>query len=99
MLPNTLRTVLLALICLFGLTAQASTKRSYTAVVDFKKAQPCPATGATKGPCKGYVIDHIAPLACGGVDRPSNMQWQSIAEAKAKDKWERQGCSKGQKKD
>jgi len=23
----------------------------------------------------GYVIDHIKPLACGGVDARSNMQW------------------------
>jgi hypothetical protein len=36
----------------------------------------------------GYVIDHIIPLAKGGADLPSNMQWQTIAEAKAKDAWE-----------
>ena len=34
----------------------------------------------------GYVVDHIVPLACGGPDAPSNMQWQTIAEAKAKDR-------------
>ncbi len=33
-------------------------------------------------------------LACGGVDAPSNMAWQSVAEAKAKDKWERKECQK-----
>jgi hypothetical protein len=38
------------------------------------------------------VIDHIKPLACGGVDAPSNMQWQTIAAAKAKDNVERVGC-------
>jgi hypothetical protein len=43
---------------------------------------------------KGYVVDHVVPLACGGADSPSNMQWQIKAEAKAKDKWERKGCSK-----
>lgn len=36
----------------------------------------------------GYVIDHIVPLKRGGADTPENMQWQTIAEARAKDKWE-----------
>ena len=42
----------------------------------------------------GYVIDHITPLACGGADSPSNMQWQTEEQAKAKDKIERKGCGK-----
>src|SRR6266850_7645236 len=36
----------------------------------------------------GYVVDHIIPLECGGADSPSNLQWQTIAEAKAKDRTE-----------
>jgi hypothetical protein len=40
----------------------------------------------------GYVVDHIVPLACGGADAPSNMQWQTMAEARAKDKVERVEC-------
>lgn len=36
----------------------------------------------------GYVIDHIIPLKRGGSDTPDNMQWQTIEEAKAKDKVE-----------
>lgn len=40
----------------------------------------------------GWIIDHIVPLACGGADAPSNMQWQTEADAKAKDGWERKGC-------
>jgi len=36
----------------------------------------------------GYVVDHIIPLKKGGCDCPSNMQWQTIDAAKAKDKWE-----------
>ncbi len=42
----------------------------------------------------GHVVDHVVPLACGGADAPSNMQWQSTAEGKAKDKVERRGCRK-----
>jgi hypothetical protein len=38
------------------------------------------------------VVDHFRPLSCGGADAPSNLQWQTIAEGKAKDKWERIGC-------
>jgi len=36
----------------------------------------------------GYVVDHIIPLKRGGKDIPANMQWQTKAEAKAKDRWE-----------
>jgi hypothetical protein len=31
-------------------------------------------------------------LACGGFDGPSNMQRQTVADAKAKDKVGRSGC-------
>jgi hypothetical protein len=41
---------------------------------------------------RGFVVDHIVPLACGGADAPSNMQWQTVEQARAKDKVERRGC-------
>jgi hypothetical protein len=34
------------------------------------------------------VIDHVQPLKRGGADTASNMQWQTTAEAKAKDRLE-----------
>ena len=40
----------------------------------------------------GYVVDHIIPLACGGADAPTNMQWQTVAAGKMKDRSERKGC-------
>jgi hypothetical protein len=55
---------------------------------DFQKSQPCPSTHKTTGACPGYVIDHITPLKRGGADSPSNMQWQTTAAAKAKDRAE-----------
>jgi hypothetical protein len=87
--------LLLACLALaFAAPADARIKRSQSAKIEFKREHPCPATGAMKGPCKGYVIDHVNPLACGGPDRPENMQWQTIAEGKAKDKWERKSCGR-----
>jgi hypothetical protein len=44
------------------------------------------------GKCPGYVIDHITPLCAGGADRWSNMQWQTVEEAKVKDHEERKLC-------
>jgi hypothetical protein len=75
-------------------SADAHTKRSQSARFGFKHLYPCPSTGTTTGPCMGYVIDHVMPLACGGADSPKNMQWQTTSESKAKDKWERKGCRK-----
>ena len=37
---------------------------------------------------QGYVIDHIIPLACCGPDTTRNLQWQTVAEARAKDRVE-----------
>ena len=63
-------------------------ERGAKAKDDFKKSHPCPSTGKSSGSCPGYVIDHVVPLKRGGADAASNMQWQTTAEAKAKDKWE-----------
>ena len=76
---------LLLITSVFTITAEAK-ERSLAAKNDFKYSNPCPSNGNNHGPCPGYVIDHITALACGGADAPSNMQWQSVAEGKAKDK-------------
>jgi hypothetical protein len=64
-------------------------KRSKAAKSAFERQAPCPSTGKTHGACPGYVVDHVQALECGGADAPSNMQWQTVADAKAKDKTER----------
>jgi hypothetical protein len=55
---------------------------------------PCPPTGKTSGGCPGYPKDYIKPLACGGPDAVWNLQWQTVAEARAKDRWERKICTR-----
>src|SRR5436190_7872203 len=67
-------------------TAKGKIKRSAAAKHRFEVQ-----TGYPKGR-PGYVIDHIVPLACGGADAAPNMQWQTIAEARAKDRIERRAC-------
>jgi hypothetical protein len=42
----------------------------------------------------GYVVDHICALEVGGIDAITNMQYQTISEAKAKDKIERTAIGK-----
>lgn len=77
-----------------SLPIDAKQVRSYREKAEFMRHHPCPSTGKVKVRygCKGYVIDHIKPLACGGEDKAHNMQWQTIYDAKQKDKWERRGC-------
>lgn len=73
---------------LFYGTSEAKLPRSTSAKNEFKRQTPCPATGKPRGPCPGYVVDHVVPLKRGGADAPANMQWQTKEEAKAKDRWE-----------
>lgn len=62
--------------------------RSEQAKEQFKKLHPCPSTGKSSGGCPGYVVDHVTALKRGGADAPYNMQWQTSAAAKAKDRSE-----------
>jgi hypothetical protein len=89
-----LRAAVLCATALLAASGWASHHRSTSERHAFQREQPCPATGQRRGSCPGYVIDHVMPLACGGPDHRSNMQWQTKAEAWAKDRWERRECKK-----
>lgn len=80
------------LLILLAATACQAAPRSAAAKTSFQRQHPCPATSSPRGACPGYVIDHITPLCAGGPDAPSNMQWQTVADAKVKDRAERAQC-------
>jgi 5-methylcytosine-specific restriction endonuclease McrA len=63
--------------------------RSPQAKASFRHTNPCPSTGKTTGACRGYQIDHRIPLSKGGADSPSNMQWLTTQQHKAKTAQER----------
>lgn len=71
-----------------GRDAKGRYQRSWAARQVFEYGNPCPSTGLPYGACPGYVVDHIVALKRGGADDPSNMQWQTVEDAKAKDKVE-----------
>jgi len=68
--------------------AAVRVQRSMAVRREFQRLHPCSANGRTVGACPGYVVDHIVPLKRGGADSVSNMQWQTTAEARAKDRVE-----------
>lgn len=80
--------------CAISTGILARPPRDHKAVAEFKRQQPCPATGKARGACPGWVVDHVKALACGGRDHPDNLQWQTVVDAKAKDKWERKECKR-----
>ena len=84
--------VIFCLAAAIAAPVSAKTHRSTSAKHEFQRQHPCPATGQAKGKCPGYVIDHVTPLCAGGPDAPANMQWQTLADSKAKDVEERRYC-------
>jgi len=70
-----------------------ATERSHAARAEFQRVTPCPANDQRRGPCPGYIVDHIIPLCAGGPDHPENMQWQTVENAKSKDRDERRQCA------
>lgn len=41
----------------------------------FQRIHACPSTGLQTGSCPNWQKNHIIPLACGGCDEVSNLQW------------------------
>ncbi len=87
--------IILALALAFSAGLADATERSASAKSEFKHSNPCPSTGRSSGACPGYQVDHRQPLAAGGADHKSNMQWLSVDDHKAKTRAEHQSCVYG----
>lgn len=83
--------IMCAIILLLSSSVLAA-ERSSKMVRDFRRENPCPATGVITGKCPGWVVDHIIPLCFGGADALANMQWQEIKASHIKDRFEREAC-------
>lgn len=62
--------------------------RSSSVRREFQREHPCPSTGKKTGSCHGWIVDHVVALECCGADSVKNMQWQTVADSKAKDRVE-----------
>jgi hypothetical protein len=78
--------------CIIERDKEGNIKRSTSQVRKFKNK-----TGYPKGR-RGWVVDHVLPLCACGADSTWNMQWQTVEDAKIKDKWERKQCGRSWKR-
>jgi hypothetical protein len=83
-----IRALLIIALALAPSIADARIHRSHAARAEFERLHPCPSTRRPRGACPGWVVDHVIALKRGGPDEPRNMQWQTIKDAKSKDRWE-----------
>lgn len=67
---------------MLSLGTEAKQPRSTAAKAEFQRLNPC----------AGWIVDHTHPLCANGDDLPSNMQWQTVEDAKTKDRNERTLC-------
>ncbi len=52
-----------AVVCRAVPSAAQPIQRSQAEVRAFRAENPCPATGRRSGPCRGWAVDHVRPLA------------------------------------
>lgn len=77
---------IVGLACAAALAAGVAAERSKAVRAEFQRSHPCPATGAPRGACPGFEVDHVVPLCAGGPDATSNMQWLTHEEHSRKTK-------------
>jgi hypothetical protein len=83
---------LIAAVSIATSPAGAEPLRSRAVRAEFVRLNPCPATGATRGACPGWQVDHREALICGGRDELGNLQWLTVAEHREKTRVEVKLC-------
>lgn len=89
--------VLAILIAALAPPSWAGPPRSKAVIAQFKRANPCPVNGATRGACPGWQVDHVQPLCAGGPDATANLQWLTVADHKAKTRLDRLLCARSRR--
>jgi hypothetical protein len=79
-------------VALAAMASASAGDRSRTLRAEFQRLHPCPGTGAPRGPCPGYQVDHIEALVCGGRDELRNLQWLATGPHKEKTRVEVKLC-------
>jgi hypothetical protein len=79
-----MRTAWVFVQCFVVASAVLAGPRSPAVRAEFQRLNPCPATGERSGACKGWEIDHVRALVCGGFDELGNLQWLSVADHRVK---------------
>ena len=89
-----MRTAIVAVLCIVILSTAAFARipRSHASVAEFKRYNPCPATGAQRGACPNWEVDHVIPLCAGGPDTPDNMQWLTKSDHRQKTRLDVMHC-------
>jgi hypothetical protein len=73
------------------LTCRVKDKAGHLVRSDSRRARFVKMTGGERA---GMVVNHIVPLRCGGCDVPSNMEWMTVADWKARTGPERRDCGR-----
>lgn len=72
--------------------ANGKPARDGSVLHQFRKANPCPATGKIRGSCPGWEIDHRIALCAGGTDEVNNLQWLKAEQHREKTRKDVQSC-------
>lgn len=87
-----MRAAAIAAIAILPALTAADPLRSRAIRAEFVRLYPCPATGAPRGPCPGWHVDHREALICGGRDELGNLQWLTVTEHREKTRVEVKLC-------